>query len=142
MIEQTFQEMFKNKWDKNLEEEKIPRKLATKYPTQSVSDICPDKVMLMYIKAHEESEKCKTYLEMWTMALEETTGTQEQLHLLMDKLDSANSEKEVEVVNAEMEEEKDALRCLETARQLIKAKMEEQFQNAKEWELMLETHKK
>ena len=64
VIEQTFQEMFKNKWDKNLEEEKILRKLATKYPTRSVSDICSDKVILMYIKSKEENVKSRTYHEM------------------------------------------------------------------------------
>ena len=106
MIEDTFQPMFKTEWEKVIEG----------HPTWSVID---DKLRHMYIKCQEELTKCITYKRMLTEVMKETTMTQEKLHLLMDKLGSlmkdkhANSEKEVKVVNAAIEEEKAVLRCLE-----------------------------
>ena len=64
LIEETFQEKFKTNWDRKFEEEKLIKKLATKYPTRSFSDICSDKLMLMYVKSQEELVMCNTYCEM------------------------------------------------------------------------------
>ena len=143
-IETDFQEKFKEKWDKNLEEEKILRKLASKHPTRSFSYLrsVSGKEILMYIKGKEESVKSGIYLEMLTEVNKLTTETLEQLTLLKDKVGSANSEEEFKVVKAEMEEEIDKVKCQEIMEQLIRTKIDEHLQNAKEWELMVETHRK
>ena len=60
LIEGTFQEKFKTNWDRKFEEEKL-RKLETNTTRSSISDLCSDKLMLMYEKCQEEKVTCRTY---------------------------------------------------------------------------------
>ena len=114
MIDDTFQPMFKTEWEKVIEKQKL------ELPQDNVVDceVFDDNLRHSYIKCQEELTKCFTYKRMLTEVMKEITMTQEILILLMDKSVSlmkdkhANSEKEVKVVNAAIEDEKAILRCL------------------------------
>ena len=142
MIENTFQLMFKRKWKKCIEEQKL------EHPTWSFSYSSTVKSTVMFLKCQDEQLKLQTYDEMLKQELREHAVAQDKLVLLMNRLKSllkekpVHSETEAKVVDAVIEKNEATVRYHEIKMQLLQTKIDEHSHNAEEWSIMVTTHKK